>query len=199
MKTGTEPKTEYPTLYLSNGDSDDDGPANFPGDPDTRFMKPKQNSNERFSYDHYCSTCEQTFRTAAELRNHKSHHTKEFYTCLKCLRKFRTLKSIQNHMPSHGRRFRCRKCDSSFELKSSLENHMFSHRNYTDDCNYEGCTCTFKSRAAYLDHTQYGHLPEKTIPCPICHRYYQTPISMMSHRTHVHGKIHELVEGYTME
>ena len=119
----------------------------FPGNPDTRFMNPKESSIQRFDYDHLCSKCNQTFRTKDELRNHQSHHRQEFYTCFICLRKFRSHRGIQNHMPVHkGKRYHCRKCSASFELKSSLDNHQAVHMPYIAKCPRDDCDKQFKSR-----------------------------------------------------
>ena len=201
-----------PAQYLMISDSDSDiedlmdwqvkqkeNQPVFPGDPDTRFLNPKQNSNKRFDYDHFCETCKATFWSKKDLRNHQGQHTTEFYTCMHCLRKFRSLRSMENHMGTHsGKRYKCNRCDADFELKTSLDNHKAVHMTMIAHCPQEDCLKPFRSRASYLNHVKYGHLPTKTVPCPKCKHLFQSTISMMSHRVKKHGKVKKLVRGYTM-
>ena len=92
------------------------------------------------------------------------------------------------------------KCSSSFELKTSFRQPPGRPICHTLPNAQEMTVINNLSLgASYLGHVKYGHNPEKTVQCPKCKGMFQSAISMMSHRRKQHGKVTELVKGYTME
>ena len=135
LKTGEfvtwQMKVEVPLTVDGDSDSESDTDVNmtpderfrkqvakevFGGDPDSKFLYPKDNENDAAKYNYNCAKCEKIFRTLQELRNHVADHRKEFYTCTKCFRCMRTFKSFKQHRKVHeGKRFKCQHCSDDFE------------------------------------------------------------------------------------
>ena len=173
-------------------------PTTYSGNPDTRFRQPKTNSNDPEKHTYLCDACKKIFRSLTELRYHVSHHEEEFFSCLKCHRSFRSYTSFKAHCKTHSaaNRHTCKKCGDSFERLSSLQNHEQKHSTESYQC--KECGYKNKYRQQYLDHIQHAHLPEKTIQCPICKKFYQTRGSMASHKRKKHGPVRKLVKGYSL-
>ena len=67
------PPKRIPVLTISTDEEDKD----YPGDVDTKFMYPRENTIEKDRYK--CMDCGKHFRDSQELRNHCSNHAKELY------------------------------------------------------------------------------------------------------------------------
>ena len=183
-------KQEYHAVYVSTDESDGEVEA---GDIDTKFTYAKTNSNQKPQYS--CSDCDKMFCDSQELRNHTSNHHKEIYKCLKCNNISRTIRSFFNHYDTHQKppnQCPVETCSMTFDRKSSLTNHLQKHSDFRMTC--EKCGKKFQYRQSYLEHIEYRHRPTKTVPCPVCKRYYWTPTSMRSHRAKVHGLVSDIYD-----
>ena len=180
---------EHYAIWVDTDSEDDD--VQLPGDMDTKFKYTKRNNNDGTSY--ICNDCEEVYRNKRELRNHLSNHHKELYRCLRCSVVCRSERSFYNHNQTHsGTLYDCpdRSCGQTFTLKTSLTNHLQKHSGVTHKC--KKCLKTFIYRQSFLEHIKYRHLKNKTIECPICHKFYWTPTAMRSHRARKHGLVTEL-------
>ena len=182
VKYTMEIKSEIPRwpVTISSDESDDDGP--LPGDPDTRFMYIKNNSNNRDKVQFQCAdkTCRKVFRDSVELNNHVSVHQYDLFRCLKCFEVACSAFSFRKHMDKHnGTENKCTVCDRILDLKSSLINHMQMHR--MDKVVCQTCQKEFKYRQTGIEHIQWAHCDKKEVPCPICKKMFQTPTNMRSH------------------
>ena len=54
----------------------------------------------------------------------------------------------------------------------------------------------FKHRQNHLEHIVWAHHDKKECPCTICHKMFQMPTNMRSHRLHRHGYIEEITPSY---
>ena len=182
-------KHETRTIYISSDESDID---NYPGDIDTKFKYPKTNNNkekEQFK----CDVCNKNFRDSIELRNHRSNHDLEIYRCLRCFSYCRSLRTYEDHVKTHtGEMYPCEheNCDSWFTKRSSLTNHMQKHMGQHLTCDI--CNKKFTYKQNFYEHRKFRHLPNPSVPCPICKKYYWTPTSMRTHRAQLHGLVSEL-------
>ena len=171
----------------------------YAGNPDTRFLHPKENDNDVHKYPYDCAGCKKVFRSMQELRNHVSSHEEEFFTCLKCFRSTRSYKSFKAHRAVHDKDyepFTCKHCDATFEYQSTLQNHMQKHDPSYNVC--RKCCKKYKYRQKYLDHIQHAHLDKKTVECPLCKNMFQTKGSMATHKWKVHGSVTKLIKGYSL-
>ena len=190
-------KQEGRPVYVSDGEDSDEEQIIFGGDPDTRFSKTKENANDEEQYQYKCGKCEKVLRSLPELRNHASDHSKEFYTCLKCLRSLRTYASFKKHRKTHYTDpLKCPTCGDVFKLQSSLTNHRQKHEKKLK-CDKKDCGKEFQYRQAFLDHRKHGHLPTKTVKCPLCSGMFQTRGSMHTHKWKYHGHVKSIVKGYS--
>ena len=169
----------------------------FSGDPDTKFAYTKENEYDELQHpDHICVLCDKTLRDRTELRNHMSNHHKEIFRCMKCSKIYRTEVAFQTHNKTHYlEKYKCPEsgCGMIFDLKTSWINHKQKHSDDMMIC--KKCGRQFKYRSTYLEHTRYRHLSAKSIPCPICKKYFWTPTSMRSHKRKQHGSVAELLYG----
>ena len=172
------------------------GPV-YSGDVDTKFAFPKENEYDEVQHpDHICVLCDKTLRDRTELRNHMSNHHKELFRCMKCSKFFRTEVSFQAHVKTHyAERYKCPEpdCGQIFELKTSWINHKQKHSEEKMTC--KKCGRKYQFRSTFLEHTRYRHLAAKSIPCPVCKKYFWTPTSMRLHKRKQHGTVNELVYG----
>ena len=175
--------------WVSSG-SEDDEPEK--GDMDTKFKYRKTNNNGETSF--FCTGCEQSFRNKIELRNHYSTHHKELYRCMKCSVICRSVRSFLNHTDTHkGVVYKCKVCGDSFVIKTSLKNHMQKHSKERYTC--ETCGKQFQYKSTYSEHTEYRHTDTKTVPCPVCKKFFWTPSAMRSHRAKRHGLVTQMYRG----
>ena len=171
-----------PTLYVSD---DEEMPMPTNNDPDTRFLKVKQNQKNPEKIQFKCDSCGKVFRDSNELNNHISTHQYDLFRCMRCFKVCRSQFSFEKHMETHtGMEIRCKVCDKRFDLKTSLINHMQMHSD--DKVRCETCGKTFQYRQNAIEHIRYAHRDTKTVPCPVCGKYYQTPTNMRSHRARCH-------------
>ena len=164
----------------------------YAGDPDTKFLFPRENNidkDQRFK----CMECTKQFRDSQELRNHSSHHAQELYHCLKCNSISRSEWSFYNHQQMHSSEtYNCpvEDCGQFCRLKTSLTNHMQKHSEDRMHCSI--CRKEFQYRQSCLEHEKYRHRSTRTVPCPICKKLFWTPTSMHSHRSKYHTLVSEM-------
>ena len=174
--------------WISSGSEDDEPEA---GDMDTKFTYRKTNGNKTV---YICSACNYSSRNKVELRNHYSNHHKELYRCMKCSVICRSQQSFYNHSQTHnGVIYTCNTCGMQFCLKSSFSNHAQKHSEDRMTC--DQCGKQFQYRQSYVEHITYRHTDEKSVPCPVCKKYYWTPSPMQSHRAKKHGLVTEMFCG----
>ena len=184
-----KPVINPPTVYVSD---DEAMPVPTNNDPDTRFMNVKENLNSKDKVQFQCDSCGKFFRDTSELNNHISTHQFDVFRCMRCFKVCRSLFSFEKHMETHkGTENRCKVCDQRFDLKTSLINHMQKHRDDKIQC--DKCGKTFQYRQSGTEHIRYAHRDSKTVPCPVCGKYYQTPTNMHSHRARRHGLVDDIV------
>ena len=68
---------------------------------------------------------------------------------------------------------------------------MQMHRKDRIKC--DTCDKTFQYRQNRIEHIHYAHRDEKTVLCPVCGKFYQTPTNMRSHHARRHGLVDDIV------
>ena len=177
-----------------SSDESGDEMEEFPGDMDTKFTYTKENNNTSDRYP--CPDCDNLCRDSQELRNHQSHHHTELFRCMRCFTVCRSERSFYNHKQTHDRELNVcpvADCGMHFPLKTSLTNHLQKHS--SDRLKCDKCPRTFQYRQSHIEHIKYRHRSTRTVPCPVCHKYFWTPTSMRSHRAKYHGLVSELYDG----
>ena len=184
-------KTEQRYTYLSDEQSEGE-PSVWPGDADTKFTYKKQNENDPAKFHYSCEYCDDVFRDTHKLRNHISTHHKELFRCMRCSHLSRSEQGFQRHVKTHyGEVIQCKICLMMFDMKSTLTNHLQKHSNEKLTC--QKCQRQFGYRQSYLEHVKYRHHDAKSIPCPICKKFFWTPTAMQAHRAKLHGLVKSLM------
>ena len=161
---------------------------------DTKFTYTKENNNPVKKYP--CETCQKIFRDTQELCNHESHHHKELYCCMICFTVCRSERSFYNHKQMHDKALNVcpfPDCGMQFPLKMLLANHPQKHSSSRMMC--DKCGKKFQYRQSHIEHIKYCHRSTRTVPCPVCRKYFWTPTSMRSHRAKYHGLVSDLHQG----
>ena len=189
-------KPRIPVIWISD---DEDDQANetevYSGDPDTKFLYAKENNNSPEVNKYWCRECNKVFRDSHELRNHEANHRKELFRCLRCNSVSRSERSFANHFQTHtAETYTCPEdgCGQFFTLKSSLSNHMQKHSEHRMHCSI--CGKEFQYCQSHIEHEKFCHRTTRTVPCPVCKKYFWTPTSMRSHRSKYHTLVSEMYD-----
>ena len=182
LDTSSESETEKDNGPTKKKRKTETNMVNFAGELDGHFVYPKSNENAPELHYFNCETCNKVFCDQNEMHNHDCNHKIEFYTCMICFQIFRSMRSFGNHRASHKKDYKCKVCGKTFPLKSSIVNNAQVHSDECMHCSHHGCKKTFKHRQNHLEHIVWPHCDKKECPCTICHKLFQTPTNMHSHR-----------------
>jgi hypothetical protein len=129
-----------------------------------------------------CAECNSKFHTKNGLIGHRNIHQGKTFDCQQCTKTFTSPRAYQQHQQYHLEGgVNCTVCAKHFQREATLKIHMQSHTGPKFLCNVEGCTKRYTYKADYDQHVTYGHLPTKTVPCPLCDNMFQTPGNAKSH------------------
>ena len=168
----------------------------FAGDPDGHLNYMKQNENDAAAHHFIFDLREGIFQDTNELRNQEASHSMEFYRCMQCLKVFQSVRAFENHHVSHLSSHTCPTCGKVFQLKTSLTNHLQQHSSDRIKCLVPGCSKTFKWGQNQLEHIQWVHRENAEVLCTHCMKYFQTLMSMHTHRVNQHGTVPDITPGH---
>ena len=162
-----------------------------------------------FNQEYPCDSCQATFSTKAQLKNHASliHLKKQArivsivvdqpVTCEICHKELKNKKSLSVHMRTHDptRKFPCMfaGCNKGFNMKLHLENHLRTH---TGDrpfvCNFENCDASFKQSYLLTLHTRKHN--GVRYDCSMCQSQFVSTNSLKKHETRCDGVYREVTK-----
>ncbi|XP_073415823.1 uncharacterized protein [Dendrobates tinctorius] len=144
---------------------------------------------------HKCSVCQETYKSASELRRHlKSHGSEEEerYLCCQCSRTFNSNTSLARHQRTHSaeRPFTCPQCGKSFKSSAVLLRHQSVH---TGEQPYQCDVCTkgFSQKSSLIIHLR-THAGQHPYTCTSCERRFCSKSDLIAHeRSHRETLSHE--------
>ncbi|XP_069615696.1 zinc finger protein 11-like [Ranitomeya imitator] len=136
---------------------------------------------------HKCSVCQETCRSASELRRHLKSHggEEERYMCCQCSRTFNSNLSLARHQRTHSaeRPFTCPQCGKSFKSSAVLLRHQSVH---TGEQPYQCDVCTkgFSQKSSLIIHLR-THAGQHPYTCSSCERRFCSKSDLVAHeRSH---------------
>ncbi|XP_016386102.1 gastrula zinc finger protein XlCGF49.1-like isoform X2 [Sinocyclocheilus rhinocerous] len=113
-------ETQEHTEEKSHGQKDEEEDPHSLAVPQT-----EKRAKKSFS----CPLCGESYKRAADLKDHMGIHSERPYSCLQCGKSYTQKINLQNHLLIHNgeKPFTCSQCDRSFTRKGDLEKHISVH------------------------------------------------------------------------
>lgn len=155
---------------------------------------------ERARSEIICKTCDKTYATLKDLRNHKKVHKAErleslftfnsvrkTYSCDTCLQEFLTEDEVKQHVDAHS--YSCTVCSVKFKKALLVGLHMAEHNDEgyisCPICNYEFKTRCKSRLIRHIKQTHHKERP-KTSQCEYCGSSYLSKTMLEDHIRVVH-------------
>ena len=134
-----------------------------------------------------CELCGKHLDSKPRLCGHINKHVSNPYKCQTCCKTFYSIYVFNKHMTVEHKDFwECPECGKWFGIKTSWYNHQKIHRDIVYECLQPSCSYTVRSESRFKEHYKYAHRDRKTVKCPDCSQWFQTPLDRNNHKKSKH-------------